>query len=186
MIPKKLVRQIETHAEQLTQDILERVRGDRRTTNYARLPDGEIRQAVHSVLQNLGEWLSSRRAGAIEHHYSKVGHKRRHDGIRVSEMFAAFGLAKRALQDFIRKSMIADSAEIALETELILAVDEFFDSACYGAALGHEDAEKSATTAQDAAPVVTETYNEKARAASIRAEEWDPTSRGGEIGEHGG
>ena len=186
MIPKKLVRQIESHAEQLTQDVLEIVRCNSRTQNYAQLPVDEMRQAVHSVFENLGEWLSSRRAGAIENYYRKVGARRRHSGIRVSEMLAALSLTKRCVQDFIRKSMLADAAEVALESELILAVDEFFDSACYGAALGHEDAEKSATIAQDAAPVVTQTYNDKARAASISSEEWDPTSRSGEIGEHGG
>lgn len=186
MIPKNLVQQIESHAEQLTQDVMESVRRDPRTANYAELPEGEMRQAVRSVLENLGEWLSSRRAGAIENHYRKVGSRRRHSGILVSEMFAAFGLVKRTLQEFIRRSMQAGPAEIAMESELILAVDEFFDSACYGAALGHEDAESAASTDHDPAPEVTAAYAAKAKAATISTEEWDPTSRAGEVGEHGG
>lgn len=186
MIPKNLVQQIESHAEQLTQDILESVKRDPRTSNYAELQHGEMRQAVRTVLENLGEWLSSRRAGAIENYYRKVGSRRRHSGIRVSEMLAAFGLVKRTLQGFIRKSMQAGPEEIAMESELILAVDEFFDSACYGAALGHEDAETAASADHDAAPTVSADYARKAKTAEISTEEWDPTSRAGEVGEHGG
>lgn len=186
MIPKNLVQQIESHAEQLTQDILESVKQDPRTANYAELPDGEMRQAVRTVLENLGAWLSSRRAGAIENHYRKVGRRRRHSGILVSEMFAAFGLVKRTLQEFIRRSMLAGPEEIAMESELILAVDEFFDSACYGAALGHEDAETAASAEHTEAPAVGADYARKAKAAEISTEEWDPTSRAGEVGEHGG
>jgi len=186
MIPKNLVRQIESHASQLMQDVLESVARDPRTANYARLPESEMQQAVQSVLENLGEWLSSRRAGAIVNYYRKVGRKRRHSGIRVSEMFAAFGLVKRVLQQFIRRSMLAGPEEIAMESELILAVDEFFDSACYGAALGHEDAESAASADHQPAPEVSAEYTAKAEAASISSAEWDPTSRAGDIGEHGG
>lgn len=186
MIPKNLVRQIESHASQLMQDVLDNVARDPRTVNYAQLPESEVRQAVQSVLENLGEWLTSRRAGAIVNYYRKVGRKRRHSGIRVSEMFAAFGLVKRALQDFIRKSMLAGPDEIAMESELILAVDEFFDSACYGAALGHEDAESAASADHEPAPEVTAAYAARAKAAAFGVEDWDPTSRAGDIGEHGG
>ncbi len=186
MIPRNLVRQIESHAAQLMQDIIENVARDPRTANYAQLPEGEMRQAVQSVLENLGEWLSSRRAGAIVNYYRKVGRKRRHSGIRVSEMFAAFGLVKRSLNEFIRKSMLASSEEIAMESELILAVDEFFDSACYGAALGHEDAEVAASSDHAPAPEVTADYAAKAKAAAVSAAGWDPTSRAGDVGETGG
>lgn len=186
MIPKNLVQKIESHAEQITQDILERVRRDPRTASYGDLPDSELRQAVTTVLKNLGEWISSRRPSAIENFYRKVGARRRHSGIRISEMLAAFGLAKRSLQEFIHRSVQATPEEAALESELILAVDEFFDSACYGGALGYEDADRAATEEREPAPTVGEEYVEKAQATTVSSQDWDPTSRAGEVGEHGG
>ncbi|MBI1352967.1 MAG: hypothetical protein GC160_01385 [Acidobacteria bacterium] len=186
MLSKNLVRQIEDHADQLMQQILERVRRDPRTANYARLPEREMRGAVQAVLENLGQWLTSRSAGAIQNHYHKVGLKRRHAGIPMSEIFAALSLAKRTVQDFIRKSVQAEPAELTLESELLVAVDEFFDSACYGAALGFEHGERAATGMQPPAPRVSSEYSKREPATAPSQEEWDPTNRAGEIGEHGG
>ena len=185
MLSRTLVRQIERHADQLMQQVMTRVRQDPRTTNYARLPEGEMRGAVQAVLQNLGQWLTSRSASAIQNYYRKVGLKRRHNGIPMSEILAALGLVKRTLQDFIRKSVQADPAEALLERELLVAVDEFFDSACYGAALGFEDGEKAATERREPSPSVSAEYANR-RPVAPSKEDWDPTSRAGEIGEHSG
>ena len=186
MIPRRLVAQIEAEAGRLAREVMNGVKEDPRTPGYHAMPDADLRPAVDDILRNLGQWLSSRGTEAIENRYRRIGIRRRHAGIPMSEILRAQATVKQAIQRYIRRSLLADPADIVYEADLSAAVSEFFDTAMYGIALGYESAGEAAATARDAEPLPP-AVPPRAPSPRVAVEaEWDPTNRSGEIGETAG
>ena len=180
MISRNLVSQIESQADQLAREVVEAVRNDPRTAAYGALHGDELRQAVDNVLRNLGMWLTQRSESAIENKYLKIGIQRRHSGIPQSQLVHALHIVQRVVLEFVRRSVMASPEEAQLETDLSLAIVDFFGSAVYGAALGYESAEPAEVEASSAP------YVPRVKTAEADDLDWDPTSRAGEVGEVSG
>lgn len=185
MISRKLVEQIEAHADRLALEACQRVAVDERTPSYARLPNAELEHAVHEVFKNLGIWLTSRSDAAVENRYLKIGVRRRNSGIPMKEVLCAFGIVKETLFRFIRSAMLANPGDAQFESELVLSLSEFFDSAVYGMALGYEYATQAGEIPAEA-PKLRPVYVKRTKEFCVDDAEWDPTSRSGAIGEVSG
>jgi hypothetical protein len=181
MISRKLVDQIEAHAAQVSREVVDKVRTDPRTQAYQALTSGELRRAVDELLRSLGVWLTSRTPAAIEDRYRKIGIHRRHAGIPQSQVVHALHLVQQTVLAFLRTSVLGSPEEAALETDLAMAVADFFDWAVYGLALGYESAKPAEVQACAAIP-----YTPRESSVAVEEIDWDPTSRAGEVGEFSG
>jgi hypothetical protein len=132
MLSFRLVKAIESHAEQLTRGVVHDLQTNQRTPMYHTVPAEELHHRAHAVYSNLGRWLGEKTDQTIEAFYGELGKKRCAEGIPLCEVVYALLLTKYHLRDYIRTSGLVDSAvELYQEQELQRLVGHFFDRAVY-------------------------------------------------------
>lgn len=192
MISKRLVKAIEKNANKLAVDLVQTVRNDRRAEAYKNLSDAQFQGVVIELYSNLGQWLQSRTWHRLKTLYERKGRERFHGGLPLDQLVFSLTTTKTLLLDFIRGSLAGDASERDLETELILAVSEFFDRAIYHTIVGYEDARGTVgRAAEKRAKEPPKVKSAKKRSAPRRrkkdaSDEDDHVSRGGTIGETSG
>lgn len=158
MLSTRLVRLIETHAEELTRGVVAHLKSHPRTPSYQTFTDAELHDCAYRVYKNLGAWLSGTREEDIRKAYEETGGRRCAEGIPLSEVIYALIVTKNHLLDFAKTSTEGGTTlEVFGERELTAMVSRFFDYAIYYAALGYEKASHGAgkmvaRTAHSAAP----------------------------------
>jgi hypothetical protein len=139
MFSYRLVRLIETHADDLARGAEQRVQASLQLVHFRNLPAHELRDRVYEIYRHLGEWLLSKNESDIEHRYREIGARRAQQNIPVSELVQAIVLTKENLWEFLKSEAVLDRAvEIMGELELLQMLEMFFDRAIYYAAVGHE------------------------------------------------
>jgi hypothetical protein len=139
MFSYRLVRLIETHAEDLARGAEERVQTSSQLNHFRGLPAHELRERVYEIYRHLGEWLLGKNELDIEHRYREIGVRRAQQNVPLSEVIAAIVLVKENLWEFLKSEAVSDRAvEIMGELELLQMLEMFFDRAIYCAAVGHE------------------------------------------------
>ncbi len=187
MLSRKLVKQIEANADKLAMDVVETVKQDRRAEFYHSMPDNKYHKLVHDLYKHLGSWLQSQTWHRLRTSYERKGRDRFHDGMPLDQLVFALTQTKAALVGFVRGSMQGDSSERDLETELLLAISDFFDRAIYHTVRGFEDARLTASKNPPPPPTKQRRRTRKEREMDAAAELLDsPVSRSGDIGESSG
>jgi hypothetical protein len=187
MISQRLIEQIHESANRLTNDLIERLHTDPRSTAYRTIPRDRLIALKDDLYLHLGRWLSRRSKSAIKSRYVRLGRERYLEGIPLNELIFALSLTKSMVVDFIRHAP-GRAEELNLEYDLVISIGEFFDEAIYFASVGYEDANQAQLTA---VPVLVEATNGSTeKKAPIRThhpvdESW-AISRGGDIGEASG
>lgn len=139
MLSYRLVRLIETHADDLARGAEQSVQASSRLGHFRDLPAHELRDRVFEIYRHLGEWLLSKNELDIEHRYREIGARRARQNVPLSELVEAIVLTKENLWEFLKREAVLDRAvEIMGELELLQMLEMFFDRAIYYAAVGHE------------------------------------------------
>jgi len=135
MLSGRLIRIIETHAEELTRGAVKKLQTSPRTGSYHGLRPDELYERVYAVYHDLGDWLAEKPDHAIRAWYNELGERRSKEGIPLVEVLWALVLTQYHLRDYIRASAPADSAvELYRQQELDRLIGQFFDRAvCYAA-----------------------------------------------------
>ena len=135
-----LVRLIETHAEQLTEKVIQVVRVNPRTPFLHELSEPELRQRVFDLYHNLGRWLGEKSEAEIEATYGDLGRRRCREGVPLHELVYALILVKHQLWDYVQSNDLPESATSLYGEELLdVMVGKFFDTAAYHAVKGYEE-----------------------------------------------
>ncbi|HMC73798.1 MAG TPA: hypothetical protein VKG87_05810, partial [Terriglobales bacterium] len=66
MIALRLVRLIEDHSDELVEGFLQKLRTSEKTKDMAKVPVQELRDRVHEILKNLGDWLLYKKESDIQ------------------------------------------------------------------------------------------------------------------------
>jgi hypothetical protein len=136
-----LMRLIETHAEELTEKVVEAVRTNPRTTFLHEVSEAELKRRGFDLYHNLGRWLAEKSEAEIEATYRENGRRRFREGVPLSELIYALILMKQHLWEFIRKNDLPETAtNIYGEQQLEMMVGQFFDRALYHSVRGYEEA----------------------------------------------
>jgi len=136
-----LMSQIETHAEQLTERVIQAIRTNPRTQFLRGLSEEELEKRIFDLFRNLGRWLSEKREEEIEAIYSEIGRHRCREGVPLNEMIYALNLVKRHLWDYIEKHVMPASEGNLYQEELLgRMIGKFFDRAVYHTVRGYEEA----------------------------------------------
>ena len=188
MTSQRLIEQIHESANGLTNDLIERLHTDPRSTAYRTIPRDRLIALKDDLYLHLGRWLCTRSKSALKARYVRLGRERYLEGIPLSELIFALSLTKSMVIDFIRHCVPGKPEELNLEYDLVVSIGEFFDEAIYLASVGYEDAHRAQLTAS---PVLVEVANglvekrQPIRTHHPVDEDW-AISRGGDIGEASG
>jgi hypothetical protein len=68
MLAARLIRLIETHADELTRGLVQRLKTNPRTSAFRRFSDLEIHNRVHNVYKNLGAWIGGTSESEVRRH----------------------------------------------------------------------------------------------------------------------
>jgi hypothetical protein len=135
-----LMQQIETHAEKLTDRVIDAVRTNPRTKFLRDLSEEELRRRFFDLFRNLGRWLSEKSESEIETIYGDIGRRRCREAVPLSELVYALLLVKQHLWDYVQKNVVAISESTLYEEELVAEmIGRFFDRALYHAVRGYEE-----------------------------------------------
>jgi hypothetical protein len=142
MLSARLVHLIETHADQLSHDVLLRLQHDPRCADLVKVPAEELRSRSYEVYRNLSDWLLGSKTHEIERLYTHLGERRAGQGVAMASLLYAITLTKDQLWHFLEaEGLFTQPVELFGEMELFRMLDQFFDRALYHAALGHEQAQ---------------------------------------------
>jgi hypothetical protein len=140
MLPIKLVKMIEEHAEQITQGLLKDIQTNPKTSAYQKFSVEEMHTRAYNVYKNLGEWLIDTTGEKAQEKYLALGKQRFEEKIPVSQVIFALVLTKNHLFKYVKMLGLVDTAlELHRELELFGSVTEFFDKAIYYTVRGYEE-----------------------------------------------
>ena len=143
MISTRLVKLIESHAEELTRGLVAHLKTHPRTASYRRFSDAELRDRAFAIYHNLGAWLSEKSEEAVRKEWEELGRRRCADGVPLSEVIYALTVIKNHLLEYAKTAAEGSSAlEVFAELELVTQVVRFFDHAAYFTAVGYEEARR--------------------------------------------
>jgi hypothetical protein len=139
-LSEKLVKLIENHAEELTNNWLHDVQKNFSTPTYHIFDADKLYQRAFLVYSQLGKWISRETAKEeIATHYTAMGKQRRQEGFMLSEVIQALIITRRHVWLKVLSEGILDTAlEMHKAMELNNRIVLFFDRAIYFTALGYE------------------------------------------------
>ena len=141
MLAIRLVRLIETHAEQLSRELSEKVWNSPRCSDLHKVPSTELETRTREIYRNLCDWLMDKTEAEMEmeRRYSKLGEARAQQGVAYSHFIWAVLATKEHMRAFLQREGLSESAmELHGELELLHLLGQFFDRALYYAAVGYE------------------------------------------------
>jgi hypothetical protein len=189
MISQKLINQVQSCADKLTNDLVHVLQTSPRCPTYRNVPPERLHELKADLYKNLGRWLGSRSKSAVEARYLKLGRERYQEGIPLCEAIAAQSITKAMLLNFIQRCMPGESEELNLEYELACAISEFFDEVVYWVSVGYQDSYQARLMAPPELERRSPRPGRKLEPVGVGAEEtheeWS-VSRGGDIGEASG
>lgn len=150
MLSDQVIRIIESHAEELTVGIVERLRGSSHTPAYKTVPPEELHHRLFEIYHDLGHWLLGNMEQTVQSRYEAVGKQRYKEDVPLGQVLWAQVLIKEHLRDAIGDAMSADSAlELHREREILRLIGRFFDRAlCYTAEAYEREAFRHAAAAK--------------------------------------
>jgi len=141
MLLPSLIRLIETHADELMDQVVKAVRTDPRTAFLHEVSEAELKRRGFDLYRNLGRWLGEKSEADIEATYRENGYRRFQEGVPLSALVHALTLMKQHLWNFVRKNDLPETAtNLYSEEQLEMMVGQFFDKAVYPAVRGYEEA----------------------------------------------
>ena len=148
MIALRLVRLIEEHSDELSQELLTKFLSSPVTRDMAKVPAAELQERTSEILHHLGEWLLQKREADVEQRYRMLGVRRASQDVSLADFCWALVLTKEHIWDFLeRQGLLRGPLELYGEMELLRLLDQFFDHAICYAAEGFEQVRSAAVAA---------------------------------------
>lgn len=139
-VSQRLVKLIESHAEELSHSLLRDLKRHESTSTYRTYNEKELYERAFSVYRHLGKWISRETSKQeIARHYTALGAKRRQEGFALSEVVQALVLTRRHLWLKVLAEGLLDTVlDLNQALELSNRVVLFFDRAVYYTTVGYE------------------------------------------------
>jgi len=139
MLAMRLVKLIETHSEQLSRELSEKVWNSPRCSDLHKVPEAELEARTREIYRNLTDWLVHKTEADVERRYTELGETRAQQGVAYSHFIWAITATKEHMRAFVQREGLSESAmDLHGELELLHLLGQFFDRALYYAALGYE------------------------------------------------
>ena len=139
MLAVRLVRLIESHIEQLSRDLSEKVWNSPRCSDLNKVPATQLEARTREIYRNLSDWLLDKTEAQVERRYTELGAMRAQQGVAYSHFVWAIVSTKEHVRAFVQREGLSESAmELHGELELLHLLGQFFDLVLYYAAVGYE------------------------------------------------
>jgi len=141
MVGSRLVRLIERHSEELAMGLAAKLKQSERTSDFRRIPSGELQKTTAELYHNLGEWLLTKTEKDIERHFVLLAERRAATGVSLQHFVWALIISRNHLYQFLLGQSFADSIfELYNELEVQQLLNQFFERATYYGIAGYEAA----------------------------------------------
>jgi hypothetical protein len=140
MFPAMLIQLIETHADNLADGLLHKLKSsDRCRELVRRVPPDELKRRVYEIYRHLSDWLLSKTESEIEERYIGLGVRRARQGVPFSELLWTINTVKEHLWEYLaQEGLLEQPVDFYGDRELLQSLERFFDRALYFAATGYE------------------------------------------------
>lgn len=137
---QRLVKLIESHADELSRNLLQDLRKRDSTSTFHTYDEKEIYERAFNVYSHLGKWISRETTkDKIAKHYTALGAKRRKEGFALSEIIQALIMTRRHLWLKVLAEGFLDTAlDLNQALDLNNRVILFFDRAIFYTAVGYQ------------------------------------------------
>jgi hypothetical protein len=136
----KLVRLIETSAEELSRTYTLEIRTMIEAPAYRHFDEREVHDRGHRVFSQFGRWISNEFSEKeMEEYWTALGRQRREEGFTMSEIMIAICVIRRDIWQKIRNEGLLDTAgDLYDAMELYGRIVNFFERAEYYTVRGFE------------------------------------------------
>src|SRR5579864_684821 len=144
MFALRMVQLIESHAGDLSDELMGRLRSSERCNDLLRkVPAQELKMRTHEIYRNLSDWILAKTGSEIEERYVGLGMRRAKQGVPFSEFLFALNATKECLWQYLQQEgLLEDPVELLGDIELLHSLERFFDLAAYSASIGYESVHK--------------------------------------------
>jgi hypothetical protein len=142
MFPILLIQLIETHAENLSEGLLRKLKASNKCSALlAAVPTTELKHRVYEIYRHLSDWLLYKSDSEVEERFIGLGVRRSRQGVPFSEFLWTIYAVKEHLWDYIeQEGLLEQPVDLYGDRELLQSLEKFFDRALYFAAIGYESA----------------------------------------------
>jgi len=139
MFAVRLVQLIETHADKLSEALMDKLKNARECSELVtRVPAHELKHRTYEIYRHLSDWLLSKTLSEVAERYTGLGVRRARQGVPFSQFMFAFQSTKQVLWDYFLLEGLLEPEDLIGEMELVRSLGQFFDRALYYAAMGYE------------------------------------------------
>jgi hypothetical protein len=139
MLSGKLIRLIETHAEEIALRVVGAIRRNPDCLHLAAVPEEELWDRCREILKNLGHWLEYANEEVLDREYEALGKLRHRESVPLYECLHGLYLMKDGMNDFVHEQGVdRDCVALYAEEELERRVGRFFDLLAIHMARGYE------------------------------------------------
>ena len=145
MFAHKFVDQVDTHADQLCELFMRRIKGsDRCRALLQRVPAVELQQSIRAIYRNLIDCLLNRTDSVSEELYLRLGARRAQQGVPSSDSFWAVCASRQYFWEYMEsETLLEDPADVWGGVELLRSLDQFFDRVVYLIIMGYQTGGKN-------------------------------------------
>ena len=135
----KLILMIEGNAEDMAEELKEKLLGNPTTSSYEVLDDRALYTHIYEVYSRLGHWLlRDTEKGEVPTHYSVIGAQRFKEGFPLHQIIQSLVATKRHIWDTaLEKGIMRTAKELDSAVDFITYLNRFFDMAIYHTTLGY-------------------------------------------------
>ena len=145
MFAVRLIQLIETHADKLSEALIHKLKNANECSELvSKVPAHELKHRSYEIYRHLSDWMLSKTLSEVEERYIGLGARRARQGVPFSQFMFALHTTKQVLWDYLLLEGLLEPEDLIGEMELVRNLGQFFDRALYYAAIGYEQAEKSA------------------------------------------
>lgn len=145
MFPIRLVQLIETHADNLSEGLIQKLKSSERCGElFDKVPADELRRRSCEIYRHLSDWLIAKTESEIEERYVGLGARRAKQGVPFSDFLWAISMTKEHLWEYLqREGLLEEPVDFYGEMQLLQSLERFFDSASYFVSIGYESARQN-------------------------------------------
>lgn len=146
MLSGKLITLIESHEHEITDRIVQSIRGDPELSHLSHLPEWELRERCYEIIKNLGHWLAHGHEEKLAAEYEAIGKIRFERSVPLDECVRGLCLIKDKTLAFLDEQGIdPDSLALYAEGQLVRRIGPFFDLLIIHLVRGYQIAQRRAT-----------------------------------------
>jgi len=145
MFARKFIDHVETHADHLCEEFIQKIkRSDRCRALLDRVPAEDQKQTTRELYRSLTDWLLTNTDPITEERYVSLGRRRAQQGVPFSELFWAVCATREYFWEYTeRETLLDEPADFWGGVRLLHSLDRFFDRALYFVIIGYQAAGKN-------------------------------------------